>query len=99
MDAELLFDDRFVLGDRAFAQVKVWRVPAPVRGSRHRLRYSFAFVVNDKCVLRFDNEAGKGDHRHADGIETPLEFDNLNGLLADFWKEVDEWIRRNGLQS
>ena len=97
MDAELLFDDRFVLSEGAFAQLKAWRVPAPVRGSSHRLRYSFAFVADDECVLRFDNEAGKGDHRHVDGIETPLEFNNLNGLLADFWKEVDEWIGQNGL--
>lgn len=97
MDAELLFDDSFVPSDRAFAQIKAWRVPAQVRDSRHRLRYSFAFVVDGECVLRFDNEAGKGDHRHMDGIETPLELDDLNGLLADFWKEVNEWMRRNGL--
>ena len=97
MDAELLFDDRLVLSDRAFVQIKAWRVPAPVRGSGHRLRYSFAFVVDDECVLRFDNEAGKRDHRHVDGIETTLEFEDLNGLLADFWKEVDAWITRNGL--
>ncbi len=97
MDAELLLDDRHVLSDRAFAQVKAWRVPAPVRGSHHRLRYSFAFVVDGECVLRFDNEPGKGDHMHMDGIETPLEFDDLNGLQADFWKEVDEWMGRNGL--
>lgn len=72
-------------------------MPVPVRGSRHRLRYSFAFVVDGECVLRFDNEPGKGDHMHMDGIETPLEFDGLNGLQADFWKEVDEWMGRNGL--
>ena len=97
MDAELQFDDRFVLGDRAFAQVKVWRVPIAVRGSSHGPKYSFALVNDNECVLRFDNEAGKGDHRHMNGIETPLEFDNLAGLLADFWKEVDEWVRQNGL--
>ena len=95
MDAQLLFDDRFVLGDHAFAQVKVWRVPAPVRGSRHTLKYSFAFIVDGECVLRYDNEAGKGDHRHPNGIETPLEFVDLTGLLADFWKEVGEWMAQN----
>ena len=29
------------------------------------------------------------------GIETPLEFVDLNGLLADFWKEVGEWMAQN----
>lgn len=97
MSAELLFEDRFVLSGRAFAPVKAGRIPAPLRGSRHRLRNSVVFVVDGKCVLRLDNEAGKSDHRHMDGIETPLEFDDLNGLQADFWKEVDEWMGRNGL--
>ena len=83
MDAELLFDDRFGLSDHAFAQVKVWRVPTPARGSRHTLKYSFALIVDGECVLRYDNEAGKGGHRHANGIETPLEFVDLNGFQAD----------------
>jgi hypothetical protein len=30
----------------------------------HELWYRLALVVGGKCVLRYDNEAGKGDHRH-----------------------------------
>ncbi|MFY9316095.1 MAG: DUF6516 family protein [Burkholderiales bacterium] len=60
MPAELLLDERRVLSEAAFAELVVWRVPAPVRGSQHGLRYRLALVVDGVCVLRYDNEAGKG---------------------------------------
>ena len=46
-------------------------------------------MVNEVCVLRFDNEAGKGDHKHLNKIEVPYQFTDLNTLQADFWAEVD----------
>ncbi|WP_317208261.1 toxin-antitoxin system TumE family protein [Rhizobium halophilum] len=39
--------------------IKIWRVPKPVRGSLHDLKYSLALIANQACVLRYDNEAGK----------------------------------------
>jgi hypothetical protein len=64
MKAGLLFRERYQIGDDGFVELKVWRVPRPVRGSVHRYKYSLAYVVRDMCVVRYDNEAGKGDHRH-----------------------------------
>jgi hypothetical protein len=43
------------------------------------------------CVLRFDNEAGKGDHFHRGEAEAPYLFTSLERLLADFWTAVDDW--------
>jgi len=40
-------------------------------------------------VLRYDNEAGKGDHRHAGKTERPYGFTTYDRLLADFWADVD----------
>jgi len=40
------------------------------------------------CVLRYDNEAGKGDHRHVKDVEEPYEFTDPESLLADFWRDV-----------
>ena len=64
MPAELLLDERHILGEAAFAEIVVWRVPVSVRGSAHEYRYRLALVLDGECVLRYDNEAGKGDHRH-----------------------------------
>jgi len=49
------------------------------------------FVVDEVCVLRYDNEDGKGDHRHIRGMEAPYIFTDLDKLQADFWRDIDEW--------
>jgi hypothetical protein len=93
MAGELLLDERHVLSETTFAELVVWRVPAPVRGSVHRLRYRLALIVDGTCVLRYDNEAGKGDHRHFGGEEKVYRFADAERLLADFWADVEEVLR------
>ena len=58
MQAELLIDERHVLGIGMFIEIVVWRVPRPLRGSTHHFKYRLAFIVDGDCVLRYDNEAG-----------------------------------------
>ena len=43
-------------------------------GSAHPFKYRLAYVVNEGCVLRYDNEAGKGDHRHWGDKEFDYRF-------------------------
>ena len=93
MPAEPLLDERHVLSEVAFAELVVWRVPAPVRGSAHEYRYRLALVVDGKCVLRYDNEPGKGDHRHIGDAEERYRFKSAEQLLADFWADVEEVLR------
>ena len=94
--AILLLHERLVLAEDVFAELKVWQVPKTVPGSSHDLKYSLALVEAGTCVLRYDNEAGKGDHRHAPGGgEVAYVFRGADALMADFWTEVDEWLARN----
>lgn len=93
MPAELLLDERHVLGETAFAELVVWRVPAPVRGSQHEFRYRLAFVVDGECAMRYDNEAGKGDHMHVGKKVYEYQFENAEQLLADFWAGVEEMLK------
>ena len=39
-------------------------------------------VVDGVCVLRYDNETGKGDRRHIKGAETSYAFTNCERLLG-----------------
>jgi Family of unknown function (DUF6516) len=87
--AEKLIDDHYPLSPRSFVEMVVWRVSDPVPGSRHRFKYRLAFIVEGVCVLRYDNEAGKGDHRHWKGHEAPYNFADLDTLQADFWRDVE----------
>ena len=91
MQAEPLLDERHLLSETAFAELVVWRVPVAVRGSTHRFRYRLVLVVEGECVLRYDNEAGKGDHRHIRNVERRYRFTTSGRLLADFWADVDQW--------
>ena len=93
MPAEPLLDERHVLSESAFIELVVWRVPVPVRGSRHEYRYRLALVVDGECVLRYDNEAGKGDHRHVRDKEHEYRFKNAEQLLADFWNDAEEMLK------
>lgn len=93
MSAEPLLDERHVLSESAFAELVVWRVPTPVRGSAHEFRYRLALVVEGRCVLRYDNEAGKGDHRHVHDREHEYRFKDAEQLLIDFWSDVEEMLK------
>jgi hypothetical protein len=89
MDAELVIDERHVLAENAFVEIVVWHLPRSVRGSSHRFKYRLAFVENGMCIIRYDNEAGKGDHRHVADTEERYDFTTPEALLVDFWREVD----------
>lgn len=41
--------------------------------------------------MRYDNERGKGDHRHVGGEESNYDFTTLETLLADFERDVSNW--------
>lgn len=91
MKAVLVMDDRYPQGDSAFVAIRVFKLTESLPGSRHMLKYSLAYVVDGVCVLRFDNETGKGDHIHRNGKEAPYSFASLDKLLVDFWTAVDNW--------
>jgi hypothetical protein len=48
-------------------------------------------VADDVCVLRFDNETGKGDHKHVGARQVDYRFTTVDGLIADFWQAVEDW--------
>ena len=94
MKAEVLLDERHIIVENAFVEIVIWRLPRPVRSSAHALKYRLALVVGGACVLRYDNEAGKGDHRHFGDLEMAYKFRSYDQLLVDFWTDVELWRHR-----
>ena len=94
MKAELLMRERLILSRRALVEIVIWKVPQPLPASRYPFKYRLAYIANERCAIRFDNEVGKGDHKHLDEIEVPYVFSNLDSLQADFWTEVNKRRRR-----
>lgn len=80
MKAELLIKERFSQTENSFVELVIWRLPASVASSDHAFKYRLAFVIDGMCVLRYDNEAGKGDHKHVDSVESFYVFESPRQL-------------------
>jgi Family of unknown function (DUF6516) len=84
MNAELIFRQKEAR-DRYIREMVVWRLFEPVPGCRHLFKYRFYFGTDaGVCLVRYDNERGKGDHRHLLGTEHQYVFGGLKQLLSDF---------------
>jgi len=60
----------------------------PVPPSEHPYKYRLAYVVNGKRIVGYDNERGKGDHRHRGKRDSPYAFLSPQQLIADFMDDV-----------
>ena len=88
MKATLLVRSRIVYADDKFAELVVWVLPAPLPGSTHCYKYRLAFVAKGACVIRYDNESGKGDHQHHHDREQRYRFEGLEKLFSDFERDI-----------
>lgn len=95
MKALELVRTRISYSEAAFAELVLWQVPRPLDGSSHSYKYRLAYVVGGECVLRYDNEAGKGDHRHYRGKEGKYAFSTPDKLMGDFQRDIARWNHEN----
>ncbi|MFN2375925.1 MAG: DUF6516 family protein [Candidatus Binatia bacterium] len=96
MQAEALLRRRVIVAPDAFVEVVLWRVPKSVAASDHMYKYRLAYVVGGTCVLRYDNERGKGGHRHTGDSETPYRFTTPDQLMRDFEADMARWNHEHG---
>jgi hypothetical protein len=91
MKARLLLDAKTVLSDGRLIQRKIWQLPKPDNECVHGLKYSLYCGLNGQTIVRYDNEKGKGDHRHIGPAETevPYAFECLAKLLSDFAQDIE----------
>jgi uncharacterized protein DUF6516 len=68
--AEKLLDDRLLLDDGSILALRLWRVPEPVPPATHRFKYALFYGRPGERLVLFDNERGKGDHKHIREVET-----------------------------
>lgn len=88
MKAELLYRSKSVLSDGAIVEMVVWKVPHPVLGSRHAYTYSLFYGYEGRRIVGYDNERGKGDHRHLNDHEESYTFSTVDALIRDFLADV-----------
>jgi hypothetical protein len=88
MRAELALRQKDYFEDGSFVEMKVWRVSDPVPPSDHRYKYSLVYIAGGQRVLGYDNERGKGDHRHIGDTEEPIQFNSMTSLIERFIAEA-----------
>lgn len=91
MTAALLAQAKEVRDDGTIVEIVVWMLDEPLPPCAHSYKYRLFFGRPGECFVRYDNERGKGDHRHVGGEESIYAFTTLEALLADFERDVTDW--------
>lgn len=90
MKAKLLLKDKFVYSDGAIREMTLWKLPKADEERPHGLKYSLFYGRDGLCIVRYDNERGKGDHRHYGEREEPYKFESVEKLIHDFDVDIQE---------
>lgn len=88
MKATRAFYDRGEYPDGAIVEMTIWIVSKPVSGSAHAFKYSLFYGYPGRRLVGYDNERGKGDHRHVEDREERYAFSSVEQLVADFMADV-----------
>ena len=96
MKAELIFRDRQDFPDGTIIEMVIWRVPEAVPPSDHPFKYRLFFGRAGERIVGYDNERGKGDHKHIRDRETAYQFSGPETLIADFIADVEKERSRDG---
>ena len=90
MAARLLYRDKFIYSDGSSREMVLWRLPHKTPDRPHGLKYRLYYGLGDgTCPIRFDNETGKGDHKHVGNHEENYRFVDVETLVADFLAEIE----------
>ena len=91
MVAKLLYREKYIYSDGALREMVLWQLPRKSRDRPHGLKYRLYYGLGDgTCLVRFDNESGKGDHKHVSGREESYRFIDVEKLVADFLAEIEK---------
>ena len=94
MRAKLIYHEKFIYADGADGAIRemvLWKLPNRTSDRPHGLKYRLYYGLSDgTCIVRYDNESGKGNHRHIKGKEKSYQFKDVETLVADFLEEIEK---------
>ena len=87
--ANLLYESKANISDGSIMEIVIWQLPSITKERAHGLKYRLNYSLpNGACLIRYDNKAGKGDHKHILTEEKPYIFKTLGQLLFDFYSDI-----------
>lgn len=87
-DAELIFRDKFIYSDGAIREMVIWKLPVADNERPHGLKYSLFYGYRGRRLIGYDNEKGKGDHRHYGQVEEEYHFVSVEKMMRDFESDI-----------
>ena len=90
LKAKLLFRAKKIYPDGALKEMVLWLLPSASAERPHGLKYRLYYGTSGGLEIRYDNEKGKGDHRHVAGQEKPYIFKDVETLIIDFQNDIDQ---------
>lgn len=91
MKATLIARVKEIRDDGSVVEIVVWRLAQALLPCTHFYKYRLYFGSDGQCRVRYDNERGKGDHRHLNEVEEAYRFVSIDRLLDDFQRDVETW--------
>jgi hypothetical protein len=91
MKGKLIYHEKYIYADGAIREMVLWQISKKTSDRPYGLKYRLYYGLADgTCLIRYDNESGKGDHRHIKGHEEPYQFKDVEISVADFLKKIEK---------
>jgi len=89
MKAILVYRKTELQPDGIKLEMVIWQLPVPTPERPHGLKYRLWAGRDGKTLVRYDNESGKGDHKHIGRIEKRYAWRGMSALVEDFLNDVE----------
>lgn len=96
MKATLILNRRETLPGEIELEMVIWQLPTSTAERPHGLKYRLQAHRRGQTLVRYDNETGKGDHRHFGHREERYEFESMARLIEDFIADVERLRSMHG---
>ena len=88
MKASLLARTKEIRDDGSIVEIVIWELLEPLPPCKHHYKYRLFHGAGGASRVRYDNERGKGDHRHIGDEESDYAFSSVEKLLDDFERDI-----------
>lgn len=75
-------------------EIKIWKVKKD-KYNPDGFHYSLVLIRNNKRILGYDNHERKGHRKHVYDKESQYNFEDVDKLISDFYKDLKEMVGKN----
>jgi hypothetical protein len=90
MSIERIFYDKTLFPDGYIVGMVIWKLPKATKDRLHGLKYRL-FYGHGLRIVGYDNERGKGDHKHINEVEVAYKFVSVEKLVADYLADIERF--------